>query len=119
MMLSDLQTKLLILALSVSASDGEKVNAINALTRSLSNEKKDAYDLVKAISQEPVVVTKYTTPPPEDDPFGERMLFFGKYAGEKVKSVDPDYLVWMSTLKNKRNEIFLSELKQYVGRRGW
>jgi hypothetical protein len=120
MVLTSLQSKLFMLALSISASEGERANAVNALARSIANDKKDPYDVLNTVNGEPIIVTKHApAPEAKNDPFEEIMVPFGKHSGKKVKNADPDYLVWMSTLNNKRYDIFLSDLKQYVRRKGW
>jgi hypothetical protein len=99
MILSDKERKLILLAFDPAAQPGESVGAIRALAKQWIPKYEDGHALIKELegsqSQSRPNNGKTRT---ATNPYAEFRLGFGKHAGEPLKNIPADYLVW--TLHN-------------------
>jgi uncharacterized protein (DUF3820 family) len=93
-LLTELEQKLLTLALDAAAQPGEWATAWMKLGQSLRERGVDGYGSIrKKMSPEP----EPKIPQAQMDWPGSIVLTFGKYKGQKLASIDPGYMRWYVT----------------------
>jgi hypothetical protein len=89
------ERKLLLLAFDAGATPDEALGALRVLFRNWLVKYPDGHELIKDLESEKVEVREKIVYRQEPSPYGEVVLKFGKYEGEKIKDVDPEYLLWV------------------------
>lgn len=95
MKLDPRERQLLLLAFDPVATPGESLNALRVLFRNWLVKYPDGHSLVKDLESGGVEIREKIVYRGPESPYGEVILKFGKYAGEKIKDVDPEYLEWV------------------------
>jgi hypothetical protein len=82
--------KLLVLALDPEAEPGEVDNAACALVRRLCNRYQDGYPFLNELTGQPEQIGLLEP----STRYGETRMTFGRHKGERLRNIDPSYLMW-------------------------
>jgi Putative quorum-sensing-regulated virulence factor len=111
--LTDTEKKILILAMDRSAAIGEIRQAALKLIVLLRKRYTSGHDLIKEFekiqgrTEVKVVTVKH-------DPYGNFVMPFGKYRGEKLMDVPLDYLIWILDNFEDLRESTRTVIQNYV-----
>ena len=94
MNLTDIEKKILVLAMDRSATSGEICLAALKLIELLRKRYASGHDLIKDLEQIKIrEEVRFVTV--HHDPYGNFIMPFGKHKGQKLKDVPVDYLLWI------------------------
>ena len=91
MKLSEIEKKILILAMDHKAADGEYSNAAVKFVNLLRKRFKDGHELVKDLETLP------EREPSAGNKYGEFIFPFGKHKGKALKDIPISYMTWCLT----------------------
>lgn len=95
MTLTEIEKKILVLAMDRAASDGEIGLAALKLIELLRKRYPSGYELIKDLEQIRVETRVRYINETRPDPYSNFIIPFGKYRGRKIKDVPVDYLLWL------------------------
>lgn len=93
-MLTELEQKLLALALDHAAQPGEWATAAMKLIQSLRERGVDGHGGIKRRMDPSEPESKFKVPQEQMEWPGSIVLTFGKYKGKKLAEIDPGYMRW-------------------------
>jgi hypothetical protein len=94
MNLTDIEKKILVLAMDRSANTGEVATAALKLIELLRRRYPSGHDLIKDLEQIKIrEEVRFVNV--DHDPYGNFVMPFGKHRGQKLKDIPIDYLIWL------------------------
>jgi hypothetical protein len=113
MNLTDKERKLILLALDRAASPGETDNAAVALVRSFKARFRDGYKVLDELESKGFSPTARSRTNYVVD-YGETVLPFGKYRGQELRDVPPDYLLWVLRNFERLNDSLREAITRFL-----